>query len=47
MAKLCPIINEKVVYLQCLECDEKPCKEKNIVKADGKEKEAPVKENKE
>lgn len=25
MAKLCPITNKKVIYLTCLECDEKLC----------------------
>ena len=28
MAKFCPIIQEKVVYLTCLECETKECKEK-------------------
>lgn len=32
MAKWCPIINEKVVYLQCQECEEKLCLEKNNIK---------------
>lgn len=26
MAKFCPILNRKVVYLDCLECDDKQCK---------------------
>ena len=26
MAKLCPITNHYVVYLTCLECEDKPCK---------------------
>ena len=26
MAKFCPILNRKVVYLTCLECDDKQCK---------------------
>lgn len=25
MAKFCPIRNAKVVYLECLECEEKEC----------------------
>ena len=28
MSKLCPIKNEKVLYLDCLECEDKICKEK-------------------
>lgn len=27
MAKYCPILNQKVVYLTCLECDDKPCRQ--------------------
>lgn len=30
MAKICPITNEKVLYLTCLECAEKICKEVNL-----------------
>ena len=26
MAKWCPITGEKVLYLECLECDDKICK---------------------
>lgn len=26
MAKICPITNDKVLYLDCLECEEKICK---------------------
>ena len=26
MSKFCPLVNEKVVYLDCLECDNKICK---------------------
>lgn len=26
MAKYCPIINGPVLYLECLECEEKECK---------------------
>ncbi len=26
MSKICPITNKKVVYLTCLECDDKVCK---------------------
>lgn len=25
MAKICPVTNEKVLYLDCLDCDEKEC----------------------
>ena len=25
MSKYCPILNVKVVYLECLECDDKAC----------------------
>ena len=25
MAKICPITNDKVLYLDCLECDDKVC----------------------
>ncbi len=25
MSKFCPILNEKVVYLECLECEDKEC----------------------
>ena len=32
MAKICPITNKKVVYLKCLECDEKVCEETQIKK---------------
>ena len=27
MAKLCPITNKKVIYLTCLECEEKLCEQ--------------------
>ena len=27
MAKYCPILNRKVVYLDCLECDDKQCEQ--------------------
>ena len=27
MAKWCPIIKENVLYLECLECEDKPCRE--------------------
>ncbi len=27
MAKICPQTGEKVLYLDCLDCDEKTCKE--------------------
>lgn len=29
MAKWCPITNSKVVYLECLECEERICEESN------------------
>lgn len=29
MSKYCPIINGKVVYLECLECEEKKCRDTN------------------
>lgn len=29
MAKFCPLINQKVLYIECLECDEKICKNNN------------------
>lgn len=32
MAKICPISNEKVLYLDCLECDEKICKRDYVKK---------------
>lgn len=25
MAKICPVTNDKVLYLECLECDDKVC----------------------
>lgn len=25
MAKICPVTNDKVLYLDCLECDDKIC----------------------
>lgn len=31
MAKFCPIVNGKVVYLTCKECDERRCDEQNNV----------------
>ena len=30
MAKYCPILNRKVVYLECLECEEKLCKQSDL-----------------
>lgn len=27
MSKYCPIINGKVVYLECLECEDKKCRD--------------------
>lgn len=29
MSKICPITKEKVLYLDCLECEEKICKKNN------------------
>lgn len=29
MAKYCPIVNKRVVYLECAECEEKLCKKEN------------------
>ena len=29
MSKYCPISQHNVVYLECLECEEKPCKKLN------------------
>ena len=26
MAKFCPVTNDKVLYLECLECEDKICK---------------------
>ncbi len=26
MAKICPVTDEPVLYLECLECDDKVCK---------------------
>lgn len=34
MSKYCPILKRKVVYLECLECEDKICKkdkQKNVV----------------
>jgi hypothetical protein len=33
MAKICPVTGEPVLYLDCLECDDKKCEENN----DGKD----------
>lgn len=30
MSKYCPILNRKVVYLDCLECDEKICQKETM-----------------
>ena len=30
MAKLCPITSSSVLYLDCLECEEKVCKKINL-----------------
>lgn len=29
MAKFCPLINQKVLYTECLECDKKICRGNN------------------
>ena len=35
MAKFCPVQNRKVLYLECLECEQKECrKEKKYEKRD-------------
>ena len=43
MAKICPITNDKVLYLDCLECEEKICKNykggNKVGKKEQKEKE--------
>jgi hypothetical protein len=36
MSVFCPIVSRPVVYLACMECDEKECK-RQPVKADAKE----------
>lgn len=35
MAKICPVIKEKVLYVDCLECKEKECKKAEIKKEEG------------
>ena len=30
MAKICPMTNDKVLYLDCLECEDKICKQRKI-----------------
>lgn len=42
MAKICPISNEKVLYLECLECEEKICKKNYTKKNKDKEEENEV-----
>ena len=32
MSKLCPITKERVLYTECLECEEKICKDTNVGK---------------
>jgi hypothetical protein len=43
MAKFCPIVNGRVVYLSCKECEEKECKTNsyNPPKEETKEKDCP------
>lgn len=31
MAKFCPITNKNVIYMTCLECDDKICKKEKII----------------
>lgn len=39
MSKLCPLTGEKILYLECLECERKICREieKNPEKGDNKD----------
>lgn len=37
MAIYCPIIKKKTIYLDCLECEDKICKNKQQNKSDKKE----------
>ena len=30
MAKFCPVQNRKVLYLECLECEQKECRKEKI-----------------
>ena len=30
MSKYCPVINQKVLYLTCLECEDKVCEKENL-----------------
>ena len=48
MSKYCPIINSRVTYLDCIDCDEKSCcnsssdigqEDEKIIKENNKEKE--------
>lgn len=34
MAKFCPVQNRKVLYLECLECEEKECRKKKVAQTD-------------
>lgn len=52
MSKYCPILNRKVVYLDCLECDEKICQKEtmdqsktNQIRAKGRSSLSTQKEN--
>lgn len=36
MAKFCPIVSDKVLYLNCLECATRKCKERKKTKQDDK-----------
>ena len=30
MSKYCPVLKQKVLYLTCLECEDKVCKKENL-----------------
>lgn len=34
MAKFCPVQNRKVLYLECLECEEKECRKEKVKQID-------------
>lgn len=38
MAVFCPIVKKRVVYLQCLDCEEKTCRRSNITDDEDDEK---------
>lgn len=37
MAKFCPVRNERVVYLDCLECEGKECQKEQIKEKEKKD----------